>query len=594
MPRRRTELLVLGVLALAGSPVACLAETPRAEARGQASGPDGGRMTAASRVSGVAPLAVFFDAVDTVPSGPASPFEWRSGVYQPPDGDHEGVSYAWDFGDPGAGAWSTTGLSRNSATGYTAAHVYEGPGVYTARLTVTDKAGRVRTYEETITVGAFAGKTYYVAADGDDANGGTDPAAPFATVAKGFSAVNGGPNRRLLLRRGDRFSTPGVTITARGPGMVGAYGSGDRPVLAVTGSSSGIVLRGADDWRLVDLDITYAGAAEPGASGISVAAHQQTVNALVLRTRTTSFRAGMMSEVASAPGRPQSPHDGLAFVECEVAAPHVNGLYQGGRRLAIMGCDVHDVATSHVARVWQAHKAVISNNRLWNPGPTRHALKLHGSKYGSEHAETRWVTISDNLIRGKTWSVAIGPQNGQSDERVSHVVFERNRFRGEPSVRVDLLVWASQVVIRNNVFDGTGAGSDYTGVVVEQRGVEPPPRHVRVLNNTFARADAASEFCALKTAPAAEDVTFRNNLASAPLARSRTLQSGAPGPGFASDHNLVTRSQDFVGVSIGDFSLRATSPAVDAGADVPEVRTDHLGVGRPRGRAHDLGAFEAR
>ncbi len=587
MPRRWIELGLLAVLASAASPAgaAAQASVPTAKAA---------PMTAASRVSGVAPLAVFFDAVDTVPSGPAAPFAWTSGVHQPPDGDHEGVSYAWSFGDPDAGVWSTTGLSRNTATGYTAAHVYENPGVYPARLTLTDAAGVVRTYEQTITVGAFAGKTYYVAADGDDANRGTDPAAPLATLAKGASMVNGGPNRRLLLRRGDRFSTPGVTLSGSGPGIVGAYGSGDRPVLEVTGSSSGIVLRGADDWRLMDLDIVYATATERGPSGISVAAHHQTVNVLILRTRTTNFRAGMMSETASAPGRPQNPHDGLAFVDCEVATPYVNGLYLGGRRLAIMGCDVHDVATSHVARVWQAHKAVISNNRLWNPGPTRHALKLHGSKFGSDHAETRWVTISDNQIRGKTWSVAIGPQNGQSDERVSHVVFERNRFRGEASVRVDLLVWASQVTVRNNVFDGTGAASGYTGVVVERRGVESPPREVRVLNNTFARTDAASEFCALQIGPAAQDVTYRNNLASAPLSRSSALVSGDPGPGFASDHNLLARPQAFVGFSTGDFSLRAGSPAVDAGAEVHEARTDHLGVPRPRGSAFDLGAFESR
>ncbi|HUW84794.1 MAG TPA: PKD domain-containing protein, partial [Phycisphaerae bacterium] len=87
-------------------------------------------MTKASRTSGIAPLAVFFDAVD-----PAS------GVLQPTDGDYASLGYAWDFGDPDAGTWSTNGNSRNTAMGYVAAHVYEQPGTYTATLTVTDTQG---------------------------------------------------------------------------------------------------------------------------------------------------------------------------------------------------------------------------------------------------------------------------------------------------------------------------------------------------------------------------------------------------------------------------------------------------------------------
>ncbi|HUW84930.1 MAG TPA: PKD domain-containing protein, partial [Phycisphaerae bacterium] len=89
-----------------------------------------GAMTTASRTSGIAPLAVFFDAVD-----PAS------GVIQPADGDYASLGYAWDFGDPDAGTWSTNGNSRNTAMGYVAAHVYEQPGTYTATLTVTDTQG---------------------------------------------------------------------------------------------------------------------------------------------------------------------------------------------------------------------------------------------------------------------------------------------------------------------------------------------------------------------------------------------------------------------------------------------------------------------
>src|SRR5689334_22269040 len=87
-------------------------------------------MSAASRTSGVAPLSVFFDALDSaVPA-------WTSGVVQPPAGDFAALNYRWDFGEKKAETWPLSGKSRNSATGYTAVHVFEEPGRYRVQLTV--------------------------------------------------------------------------------------------------------------------------------------------------------------------------------------------------------------------------------------------------------------------------------------------------------------------------------------------------------------------------------------------------------------------------------------------------------------------------
>src|SRR5687767_12200509 len=112
--------------------LACSPETP----------PGAAAMTAASRVSGAAPLSVFFDAVDA-----AAP-PWKSGVIQPDDGDTSSSEYAWDFGDPKSGTWSNSGRSRNVAFGPVAAHVYQNPGLYTAALTVTDRGGKRRVFNQ--------------------------------------------------------------------------------------------------------------------------------------------------------------------------------------------------------------------------------------------------------------------------------------------------------------------------------------------------------------------------------------------------------------------------------------------------------------
>lgn len=88
---------------------------------------------AASRLSGVAPLAVFFDATATTATATTRPF-------------HD-IEYKWNFGDPAGspvnGTTWTNGSragasSRNAATGPVAAHVFETPGTYTVALTAFD------------------------------------------------------------------------------------------------------------------------------------------------------------------------------------------------------------------------------------------------------------------------------------------------------------------------------------------------------------------------------------------------------------------------------------------------------------------------
>ncbi|MFC2077667.1 PKD domain-containing protein [Candidatus Bipolaricaulota bacterium] len=109
--------------------------------------------------SGEAPLAVFFDAADSI------------------DSDGSIVSYAWTFGDGSAG------------TGMTTTHVYTTAGTFEATLTVTDNRGDETDFARAVTV--------------------VDPADPPATgidvgmVAPGF-ALNqlDGPETTLAEFRG--------------------------------------------------------------------------------------------------------------------------------------------------------------------------------------------------------------------------------------------------------------------------------------------------------------------------------------------------------------------------------------------------------
>jgi PKD repeat protein len=536
----------------------------------------------ANRTIGIAPLSVFFTAIN-------ASMTWNNWpIVQPADEDYGAFHYEWNFGDAASGTWPTSGRSRNLASGFTACHVYDTPGTYMTTLTVRDAAGTVHLYTEMVEVLAFTGSTRYVSdTDGNDANDGLSPATPWKTVAK--AVQNAAPNRRLLFKRGDTFPTMGNhVITPAGPSFLGAYGAGAKPLIQVNGSLGGFTIFGSD-WRIEDLALASTVGAADMKSGIDLANSVQVMNTLIRRVDVTAFRVGFGN--SDTPAIYATPHDGISLVECTASGAEVNGVYLGGRRLALLGNSIQNIVTSHVVRVWQADHGVISHNVILNPGGNRHALKLHGPSHGDGRPPTRGVTVTDNQLRGKEWTIRCGPQDTLHDERVSHVLFERNVTSANPGVQIEIILMARYVTVRNNVFVGTGASNFWTGVGISHPPLGPAPVRIRVLNNTLYRPDAASEFQVASVTAACSEVTVRNNLASAPLTTTKTIVLGNC-PALVVSHNTLSNTPGFVNAGAGDFHLTAASPGFDTGIDLLQVGKDFDGVLRPVGVVTDQGAFE--
>ena len=81
--------------------------------------------------------------------------------------------------------------------------------------------------------------------------------------------------------------------------------------------------------------------------------------------------------------------------------------------------------------------------------------------------------------------------------------------------------------------------------------------------------------------------TIRNNI----VYGSGTLLRDF-GQGTVRDHNLLNVDPRFVDPGNGDFRLRPDSPAIDAGAAIPDIASDIAGTLRPQGPAYDIGAYE--
>lgn len=554
-------------------------------------------MNTANRTAGVAPLGVFFDAVGSPPL--------ISPTLVPQPYGYADLNFEWSFGDDSSAVWATNGRSKDEATGFVAAHVYEDPGTYIVTLRVTMPDGAASTYEQTITVqdpavvyanssNATSERTYYVSALGNDNNNGSLN-LPFRTVERGLTrlfAANG--PKRLLLRRGDSFAGgDGIYVAGRtGPFTIGAYGTGPDPVITFSASTNGAALQlsaSTTDVRIMDLDIigpTVGHTITPG------------VNATVLRVDVTGAGSGISTSELN------GNKSGVFVVDSTFIDSDNYGIYYNfGEHVAVLGNLIDSVAQEHLMRCYLTH-SVIGHNIFRGGAPSKHQLKFVGyaptgdpdRSPGLPTEEVEYSVIADNLFEQPgplPWMITMGPTDSGKDQRTSNVVFERNVLHAGPSTSDMLYLNNSLITVRNNVFDASNSTATTAAVRVTQRGIEPPPTLNRVLHNTVYRGDPG-DVIGVQVDSMAQNTIVRNNLVGA---ENSTAVLGA-GTGLQAARNLSFCDAGFVDPARGNFELRAKSPAIDRGVALSSVPSDFLGVARPidgnsSGRAErDVGAFE--
>lgn len=552
----------------------------------------------ASRTSGVAPLAVFFDATGTTATATTRPF-------------HD-LEYRWDFGDEASGFWTSTpnmpNLRRNLATGPVAAHVFETPGTYTVCATAFDGVNTVTTSID-ITVTdpdtEFAGSnTRCIRAQSTGDFSGCPVGATQITNSD-FDAVfnsNIGMNRRLLFRRGDTFvSSADANITVNGPGLVGAFGSGNSPIVSVTGNNNAIQLSDQDtpniaDWRIMDLEINGNGG--NATNGVYAEGNMNRFTLLRLNIHDVHVGVRLSPFLLDAFGHPM--WDQVAVVDSTISTliggSGGNGMYVGASRFALLGNVItNSTGAEHILRTPNIYKGVISHNNLNNPASAKHVVKLQAAVFDASPTDaSELIVISDNKFTagtGAAWNVTIGPQDTVENEVVRNVIVERNWFAPHSGQQVALMVWAQDVTVRNNVFNVTGA-SDRRGMIVDRRGVEPPPQNVHVYNNTFYSGSSGNFIpVAFSTGTG---MIAKNNLGYAPISTSRDMVSGtAIDEGNTTDAGIL-QSPDFASANPSepmDFALGAASSAANVGVAVP-VHVDFARRSRPHDGQIDRGAFE--
>jgi len=398
-----------------------------------------------SRTSGVAPLAVFFDATGTT-------------------GDvtnaFRDLFYMWNFGDSDAGTWSAgsnTSFSKNFATNAVAAHVYDTPGTYTWTMLVWDGTN-VDTETGTITVSdpdtVYAGtNTICVSTSGNF----TGAPAGCVQVTDSDFDVNLdtyiGTTKRVLFRRGETFvSSASVSIADNGPWTIGAFGSGSAKAIVDCTQSAGniITLAGAagvypNDGRIMELDMSQS----TGTTTSSIKATGNFDQLLVYKNYIHDIGDGFFLSVdnINVVGNTRV-WDQIFVVDNTIeninGGAGTHGVYAFATQFALMGNVIDDTVDSeHLVRLDYLLKAVVAHNTLTNSASAKETIAIRGAQQDSGGASylqyvlatpcpTRYVVVTDNNIEvlNAAEGIKVGPANGTIVNSLLDIITERNYYYG--------------------------------------------------------------------------------------------------------------------------------------------------------------------
>ncbi len=220
-----------------------------------------------SRVFGKAPLLVFLDATGTTDPDTTHPIHHLSYCF---DADSTNQLPAGTGRGQKGQTYSKAGHKTTNADTFCGspmfAYIYEHPGTYTAKLTVTAEDGDISTVTQQITVTDYAdSNTVCINEVGDSIWTGCPGAATKKNIgASGYedfdnaveSCISGGNKRCVFKAGGSYAANNNVDITASDV-YIGSYDSSGIPAATkytVRGSPSTLFYIREDDIRIVDGD----------------------------------------------------------------------------------------------------------------------------------------------------------------------------------------------------------------------------------------------------------------------------------------------------------------------------------------------------
>ena len=487
-----------------------------------------------SRVSGTAPLSVFFDASGSV--GLSDPGFFAN------DAAYMDATFAWNFDQTNVDPDS----NYRMGSGFVAAHVFENTGTYTVRCTLYDAEGNTTHTDTTITVSAFSGTTYYVAANGSDSNPGTID-LPFLTPAYALSSTHLAPNVRVLFRNGDTFTIANqVNINNEtGPIIISGYSdpanpSTSKPLIHTTSVDldwATIYFTNCSDIRIMNIAVR-ATAEHSNAPRYPYGIWWNNTCTHMLKYRTEEYENG---------GIGLSPNGQYTTIaECVFHNTTQTGFTSSDEGNndgnALIGNIVYDKNLvdqeneEHVFRLQSGSRYFIAHNHF-GPGNfvSYDSLTIRGN--------TEKVVIYSNRLHG--WVQAFRPQNKNSaNEYQHHCIMDSNLIIGQGQFENDRInaieIDAKDIVIRNNII------YDYQmGLSICNDTVVGAAQRIKIYNNTFIHPRSSDPFNVIMIDTQCSNIDIKNNivlkLSSPVLGSFIDINNGSTLSG-ESDYNILYHS----------------------------------------------------
>ena len=335
-------------------------------------------------------------------------------------GDRMSSLLEWDFGDPNG--------QYNQLTGFNAAHMYNDPGVYTLKLSITDQSGAKVSTTIPVTVIADTRSTIYVSAAGNDSNNGTSPSTPIKTMAKAQTLVTN--NRNILLRRDDTFNLSSqfqINVTNF---RLADYGTGGRPLLNWTGGGpyQAIITLGEQAQDVVIEQLRFDTPNSPPNPSSARGVHPNGTNITVRSCRFQKVSDAMNSASVV-----------TGWLAQNNTADVISGyfIWDQGTDHTFLGNVTTDSINEHTIRLGDCNRVLIANNDLTNTSKSNVWCMIGTDAY-----------LANNKIR--SGRILVGPNfaSGSPSERFKRAVIEANEVFDEGVI---LYSGAEHIAIRNNV-----------------------------------------------------------------------------------------------------------------------------------------------
>jgi hypothetical protein len=418
-----------------------------------------------------------------------------------------------------------------------------------------------------------AGNIYYVATNGSDSASGSQ-SAPWKTIQKAATVA----------RAGD-------TVYVRG----GTYN--EKVVVQNSGSAGNFITFSAQPGETVTIDVSGVNMTEDiqGGFTISEISYVQVIGFRVVNSKSTG--KGGFGIVCY-----MSDH-------CVIKNNYTYNTYHSGiivRSSANVTVDGNEVelanndGSQEMITIARSEFVTVTNNHVHHGGPGNnggegidvkngsHDILVKGNRvhhvsragiYVDAYDEYTYnITIEGNLVYANERSgIAIEAENNGS--LLKNVSIINNIVYSNVRTGIILGDWGyghlENIFIVNNTVAENGIGNGHGGIGLWNGRA----KNVKAVNNILS---GNGSFTIEAQGTPLSEITISHNL----------FDGFRNGGNEERGTNYVMGEAGFTNASAADFSLRAASPAIDAGTATNAPVRDIAGTTRPNAAAHDIGAYE--